>query len=278
MRAHYFRVHFPNLGLRGLLDRDYSWFEQPMFGPITASLWTTNFVVLVAVLYLLLRRRLWHELPVFVGLIAASVLFSGILQVLAGLDWRWSYYYGSWASRAVQGLLGLAVIHEVLRKILFHFAALRNLAQTAFWVAIIVLLGAAVLSEATLSDQGWPHALTRAMAGLERALLLLSAGLMMVVFALVAMCGMAWRRLVFGVAFGLGIYSAVKLALVTVYSYLGIDWYAWYTLALMGNGILQASLWLAYIAIPERQPDTVPMVVHYTLERWNNALQEVLQR
>jgi len=249
-----------------------------MFGPITASLWTANFVVMVAVLYFLVRRRLWRELPVFLALIAASVFCTAVLQVLAGLDWRWGYYYVVWISRAVQGLVSLAVVHEILRRVLYSYDLLRNLASTVYWTAIVVLLGLAVLSEATIPNHGWFDAMTSTLAGVERALLFLSLGLLLVVFTLVAICGMPWRRLVFGVAFGLGIYSAGKLALSTAYAYLGMEWYAWYTLALMGNGILQAVIWLAYVAIPERQPDSVPQAVHYTLERWNDALQEVLQR
>jgi hypothetical protein len=221
---------------------------------------------------------LWREIPVFVALIAVSVLCSAVLQLLAGLDFRWGYYYGVWFSRAIEGLLGLAVIHEVLRKVLLRFDALRSLAHSAFWIAIIILLGAAVASEATMPDQDWPHALTRALAGIERAMLLLSAGLMVLMFVLVAICGMPWRRLIFGVALGLGIYAAAKLALVTTYSYLGMEWFGWYTVALMVTGILQSAIWVTYVGIPEREPESAPQLVQFTLERWNNALLEVLQR
>lgn len=248
-----------------------------MFGPITASLWTVNFILLVAVLYLLVRRRLWQEVPVFFTLIVVSVGCTTVLQILAGLDWRMSYYYVSWIGRGIQDMLGIAVVHEVLRRVLYPYDGLRNLASTVFWIAIIVLLGAAVASEATMPNNGWYDTMTRSLGGLHRALLLLSAGLMLVVFALVALCGMPWRRLVFGIAFGLGVYASLKLALTTVYSYLGMDWYAGYTVAVMGNGILQAGLWLGYVAVPEREPQAA-RVVHYGLDRWNHALLEVLQR
>jgi hypothetical protein len=32
------------------------------------------------------------------------------------------------------------------------------------------------------------------------------------------------------------------------------------------------------VGIPEREPESAPQLVQFTLERWNNALLEVLQR
>ena len=249
-----------------------------MFGPITTSLWTLNFILLVAVLYLLLRRRKWKEYPVFVALIATSVCCSGVMQVMAAFDWRVSFFYFGWFSRSIQGLLSLAAVHEVLRKVLYSYDGLRNLASTVYWLAIVVLLAGAAVTAATLPNHGWIGSLTITLGSLDRTLLLLSAGLMFIVFALVAVCGMSWGRLVFGIALGLGMHASVKLALVTVYSYAGMEFYGWYTVAVMINGVAQAAIWLVYAAVPARE--TAPQV-HVTanqLHRWNSALLEVLQR
>jgi hypothetical protein len=57
-----------------------------------------------------------------------------------------------------------------------------------------------------------------------------------------------------------------------------MEWFGWYTVALMVTGILQSAIWVTYVGIPEREPESAPQLVQFTLERWNNALLEVLQR
>src|SRR5688572_7944830 len=236
-------------------------------GPITATLWYLTTMLHIILVFLLVRRRTYRELPIFCTLVVAATICGAVMQVYSAKEWAMAYYYFYWISRVTQLVLGVALIHELLRQMLYGYDGIRTVAATTYWVAVVLLLGGAALTAANLPNRAWDDTLTRMLFVLERSLLFIQAGLIVVLFSLVALFGLQWRKLVFGVAFGFGIYAAFKLLLFTAYSYLGQDYYGPYVVILMANGLVPLAVWIAYVAVPEREPQPQPLVANHDLER-----------
>lgn len=89
----------------------------------------------------------------------------------------------------------------------------------------------------------------------------------------------SWRKPVFGIALGLGIYLSAELAVAAVRSEAGDVWPMGLDLLTMGAYFCCVLVWLFYLLAPERSPaHAVENLPESDLRVWNQELEQLLQR
>jgi hypothetical protein len=238
------------------------------------GLWIVGLAMQPVLAGILVFKRHWIKFPFFTTYVAFSLIgdFAGYLLLRYGH----SYLYVYLTYETVAVILALTVIYEVFTEIFASHLALRKTAKVAFQVAggLLILLGAVVLyTHGPIAQKG----LTTAVLVVEEASRILEVGLIMFLFIFSTAFGLHWRQSIFGIAVGLGIAAAVKLAAVTIlpqsYVVAGVV-----NVAVMVASDLSLLIWIAYLLSPERvtQNDELPKTAQ--LERWNQAIMELIHQ
>jgi hypothetical protein len=104
----------------------------------------------------------------------------------------------------------------------------------------------------------------------DRAMRLMQCGLVFLLVALSRYVRSIWRRQVFGIALGFGIFACVELILVTLLGHYGARYNAAVSLAnaVAYNGV--TLLWIGYVRLASPAPQAV--VTQPQFEDWNIAL------
>src|SRR5947209_5053038 len=90
-------------------------------------IWLGGLVVQTGAGLIMLRKRLFRELPVFFGYTVFHVVRS---ICLLAIRQNWSlttYSYAYWSAEVISAMMGFAVIYEVFAKVLDPYAGLRRL-------------------------------------------------------------------------------------------------------------------------------------------------------
>jgi len=114
---------------------------------------------------------------------------------------------------------------------------------------------------------------------LDRAASIAQCGLLLGLFLFAAYMGLSLRSNVFGIALGLGIYSAVTLAAAAIrtqFGYVGITALNYITMATYHVSVV---IWLVYLWAPEHSTQYAAKTVpEHDLEAWNKELQRLIQQ
>ncbi len=248
--------------------------------PTDYLLWGTSVALLVLTCGALLRRQLVRELPVFFTYAVFHVLRSAALFTVhvLGLKQRMSYadyFYLYWTTETVSIALGFAVINEIYRRIFHNYDAIRRLGSLVLAVAAVVLLIVAVVTAAIASGAD-PPGIVRSVLLMERSVRILQCGLLMVVFLLVFYFGLRWQNRLFGLALGYGLYASVQLIVTTLRSHIGETGSTAYSQAGSAAYVIGVMIWFGYLLIPDPAPQYRGVVLHGDVEKWNQALKEIL--
>jgi hypothetical protein len=140
---------------------------------------------------------------------------------------------------------------------------------------ILLLLGILVAASSTSYDADPFLANFFAM---ERSAEIVQGGLLLLLFALIALLGLKWKQHTFGVALGFGLITSVNLVTFTLRAQLGAG--SGDVLSLISSAGYNCALlvWMVtlYARKPIRQP--VQYVPHWDVESWNRALGDFLRR
>jgi len=245
-------------------------------------LWAISALLIVITCGALLKRKLVHDLPVFFTYVAYHVLRTAVLFGihLLHLQQRMNYahyFYVYWAGETISIVLGFAVIYEIYRKVFQNYGALRQLGGTLLGGAAVVLLVAAVLTAAAAPGADGPG-IVRAVFLLERSVRVMQCGLLGFLFLLAFYFGLPWRNRVFGIALGFGLFASIELAGVALRTQVGVAASAIYSQVASVAYSCCVLIWIFYLLAPEPAPQYGGVVLHHDLERWNQALSEILQR
>ena len=236
--------------------------------------WWGGLALQAGVAFTLWYRRLYRDLPIFfiytVFLVARSLVLYFALR-----PHPWGYFYSYWAAEILAWALGLAVIQEALEHLLKPYHAVQRLVTVLFrWGAALLILTAFLTAyDAPLS------AVNRMFANilmLERGVRIVQVGLLSLLFVFARAMRLRWPHYVFGVALGFAIFSSVDLALVTVRAQ-DIWTHAVFVILKPAAFVVAQSVWLYYLAVPERSPVYRPQPAPQ-MEGWNGALAELLRR
>lgn len=226
---------------------------------------------LVAVLAL---RKMWKKFPVFFAYLVASLI--GNVAEYAASKSLGAYLVAYIIGESVSIALALAVIYEVFRQLFSAHAGLRKVAWLAFRVVcvLLVLLGAMVLyTHGPLGAKG----IVAAVIVVEQASRIVEVGLIMFLFLFASAFGLRWRQQIFGVVLGFGVFGAIRLAGTTLvpHSFVAAGVVNLGVMASWGATIL---IWIGYTLAPERVTGTIDLPKTAQLERWNQAIMELIHQ
>ena len=223
----------------------------------------------------LLVRKTWTKFPVFTAYAAFNLLETALGYAV--LNNRTLYFYVYWIGEAIAIALGLAVVYEIFRSLFSHHDALRKMAKWVFRAAVIilVLLGLVVIAFQPSVDKASLSGVVMVAAEATR---IIEVGLLMFLFLFSTAFGLHWRTQVFGIALGLGVFTAVDLVNVTLRSYFGDGAVNVLNLARGAAFCLSVLMWIGYLLAPERVASSRDVPERAQLEQWNQAVMELIHR
>jgi len=245
-------------------------------------LWVTAEILLVMACAAILRRRLVYQFPVFFVYAAFHVLRTPVLFTIHLLQLQHrmgyaDYFYAYWMTQAVSIVLGFAVIYEIYCGVFQHYDALRRLGGILFACAGIALLVLAVWT-ATAAPGAETPGVVRAVLLLERSVRVMQGGLVLFLFLAAFYFGLPWQNYRFGIAMGFGVFASIELAAVAIRSHMGESAAAacsQINSAAYSSGVM---IWLCYLLAPQPALQYAGVAHHNDLEKWNQALLELLER
>ncbi len=240
-------------------------------------LWLAPTLLQLAIVVVMLRRKLHHEFPVFFVYTMYHVLRSGILWYLYQQG-PWAHFYGYWSAQVISFVLGFAVIYEIMKHVLHPYDALWGVGRKLFFGVACLLMLLALFSAAGTTVGPDYNAFMAWIYTAERSLRFVQCGLLVFLLLFSRYFGITWRHHVFGIALGLGLYASVVLAAAAVRSEVG--WVGHQPTDLMSRVAYTTAtlIWAAYLLRPEPARATVDRVPQTQVEQWNQALQGMWQR
>jgi len=250
-------------------------------------LWTAPHVLQAVLVVAMARRGLHRQFPMFFIYTVFEALqcavLVGVSQFISSFGPVYLQVYA--VGLAVSTAIRFGVIHELFSNFFRSYPALQQPGRFLFRGTTILLLLMAV-ALAVLAPGGNADRIAQATAfsslqhtilGLDRAVTVLQCGLLLSLFLFSRYFVLEWRSGAFGIALGLGVFASVELATSAMGVYLK-QWDRIFDLANMAVYHLCVLLWMFYLMLPERQPQTVIRLPEHDLEVWNQELQRLLQQ
>ena len=231
--------------------------------------WLGTTALQLALVCMMLRRRLHRQFPVFFAYNAYFVLRFAPLFLIYHYAPTW-YFAAYWVRSVLSIILGFMVIYEIFRHAFQPYAALSDLGAVLFrWVVGFLFVVALVMI--LTSPQSTTAGLASAVVAMARSVRLMQVGLVLLLFLFLPHLGLNWRSHIVGIATGFGFFAAVDMVVYTLLSLpssvqtqimLSVIKSCAYTLTVLG--------WASYLIVPE--PARKPVLAETEPERWNNAI------
>ncbi len=223
----------------------------------------------------LLAKRRWRRYPIFTAYACCVLAENVAAYTLYRNVGLYSYVYLIGESFTI--LLGLGVAYEIFGDIFSAQPALKRIAISVFQISAI---GLVILSVAVLyyHSSFRVSAFGTALRVAEEAARIIEIGAIAFLFLFSGAFGLHWKQSTFGIAFGLGVFVATKLAVITSLPYVSKTIAS--TLWMISSASFDISLliWLGYLLMPERVPETAELPQHSQLEQWNQAILELIHQ
>lgn len=234
-------------------------------------LWFLPMLLQLTVAAVMVRRRLYKELPMFF----AFILFD-LVASLGGFllrDRYPPYFYWYWICEGIAAGLGFAVIYEVFTNVVKRYETIHRFGFVLYRWAAVVLLVMAAVTAATAPDAA---RIFDAIVTLERGVRIVQTGLLLVLFVFASYLGLSWRSNLFGVALGFGMYASVELTLAAISAHTRADQlYIWVKSVAYNTTTV---IWAVYIIPPQRKPEAVASPPKSEAGVWAQALADFLRR
>jgi len=241
------------------------------------DIWLAGIALQILLAAVLLRKRTWQKFPLFSAYAFFNLFEAAALSFISRSSPGAVYFYTYWALEAVSTLLGLAVVFEVFKALFSTHPALRKLASTVFGAAIVVLIVVGVVV-IFAQPQAEKSGMASAIMVTAEATRFIEVGLLMFLFLFSSAFGLHWRAHVFGIALGLGVFTAVDLVNVTLRSYFGNGMTDILNVARVTAFFLSVLMWTVYLWAPERVAEGNEVPERAQLEQWNQAVMELIHR
>ena len=251
------------------------------YNQIALLLWCVQPVLQGVVAVFLWRRKLHTRFPIFYRYVLAQIAIFTVTFPLRSAENYELFFYTYWAGAAVSALLGFRVIHEVFLDVFRPFHTLKDLGTVLFkWAGVVMLLVSVVVafSNSAKGDSGasgadvWSQAVAMAVTSLQRSVRLVQCGLILFLLLFSRYLGVSKRQQSFGIALGFGLFSAVELVLLALYSggYLGVP-----TMSMVNTVMYDIAIvvWFTYarsrMAVRETSPNPLQT------QRWEQSLADL---
>ena len=224
----------------------------------------------------MLKRRLYHEYPLFFAYTLSHVFrFVVLFSVYHYEGSKQSYRETYLAADVLDAALAFAAIYEVFSNVFRAYEGIRKLAGVVFRWALIVLVFVAVLTAAGSTGAD----MKRVVAGLfifDQGVNIVRGGLLLLLIVFCSYLRLWWNHFVFGVALGFALESSVELVGFAMLAHLGPVGSRLLSLILAAAYNCAVIVWLYYLLsqAPAERPAELPS--HTELDQWNQALLELI--
>ena len=242
-------------------------------------LWIAPCVLQASIVYVIICRGLYRRIPAFVLYSLFIVVIKSILFILdhdSSFPYR-QYWLVDFVGTAISIVLRFAVTYEVYSLICRPYSGLQALGRVLLrWSAGLLLLAAVVVSAYA---PGGDVPIVAGLLALDRGVSLIQCGLLLVLFLFSTYFHLSSRSYVFGIAVGMGVFSAVDLAVVAIRITRGPT-AGGYFLDFVNMAAYHAAalIWLSYLLLPEPGGANMSTPPDHNLDDWNRELQRILQR
>jgi hypothetical protein len=248
------------------------------FQPIDYIPWIGSIIAELIVLAIILRRGLVRRFPVFFTSIAFDVLREIILPIVAFRNpHSYAYSYLYWLSFPVEYVIAFAVILEAMRYSIVNDAKLsrKTLGTLAAFAVLLMAVAALLVLYPDISIKTLPGlAIT-----LERSIELLRCGVLLFIWVFATRLGISWRHHVWGIVFGLGIYSGFSLLVAAMHATTGTLCGDWLARLIPFSYFASTIIWAVYLwqPEPERGPLTLEhlSLIQYALDSYRKVLSTI---
>lgn len=246
--------------------------------PIWHYLWIAPHVLQFAIVFIMIRRRLVREFPVFLTYTLFQIVMGATLFAfdhISAVSAR-QYVAAQWVDTIGSIVLRFALIYEIFSRIFDPYPALVKLGRLLLrWGVVVLLLVAVAVAARAPNNAPW----LSGIHVMNCAVSLMQSGLLVFLFLFSSYFGLSWRSYVYGVAAGLGIFSSVTLATAALQVATGIA-AASYTLDFVTMATYHCCvvIWLVYLLAPETARLSVKHLPDNNLEQWNIEMQRLLLR
>lgn len=242
--------------------------------------WFASHVLQIAIVAILVRRKMIRELPAFFVYTCFQILQFAVLFTMAEMDYfTKAEYDAAWiVEKYISAGLRFAVIHEIFRHVFGSYSALQGLGGRFFRWSTALLMVVAVVLVAYSTGTSLTY-LSVVPIVIDRAVDIMQVGLLVVLLLLVKYLRLTWSSYVLPIAVGLGLYSSTMLVLAALHAHYGMD----YKPVLFGHiehisYTCSALVWFTALLMPERAVNQIAPPPAAELETWNTAVQKLLQQ
>jgi hypothetical protein len=234
----------------------------------TYASWILGPVLQLTLLAFMVRRKLRLTFPLFFS----YILFQLLKSVCLGLVYRFlpgDYFDAYWTGNAVSVFLALLVMDEIWRQLFGNYQGFQKLGSLLFrWACVLLFLIAVVVATSTQHTNA--DRVIAAVFTFDRTMRLMQCGLVFLLVVLSRFVRSIWRRQVFGIALGFGIFASVELILVSILSRYGASHIASISLIKSMAYNVVTLFWIGYVRLASPAPRAV--VTQPQFEDWNIAL------
>ncbi len=234
----------------------------------TYASWILGPVLQIALLAFMIRRKLRLTFPLFFSYILFQLLKSACLSLVYRYAYA-DYFDAYWTGNAISVFLALLVMDEIWRQLFGSYPGFQKLGSLLFrWACVLLFLIAVVV--ATSSQHSNADRVIAAVFTFDRTMRLMQCGLVFLLVVLSRFVRSIWRKQVFGIALGFGIFASIELILVSILTRYGASHIATISLvkSIAYNSV--TLLWIGYVRLASPAPCAVP--AHPQFEDWDVAL------
>lgn len=212
--------------------------------------WVSSVVVEVAVAAIMLKRGLVRCFPVFFLSIAYDVSRQIVLGAIAYRS-SLAYAYGYWIALPLEYVIAFAVMLEAFR---YSLGADPKIPTKTLRIMAAVAVALMALAAFLILHPDIPTSNLRGLIlTLDRSIGLLRCGVLLFMWAFAPKLGISWKHHVWGIVFGLGIYSGVGLATAAIHATTGDLCGDWLARSVHFSYFAATIIWAAYLWRPEPQ-------------------------
>lgn len=218
--------------------------------------WLGSVIAEVFVVAIMLKRSLFRRFPIFFISLVYDLVRQSALAAIAIAGVR-AYGIASWLTLPIEYVVAFGVMLEAFRYSLGADPKIPAKTLRAMAVVAVFLVGLAAF---LVLHPDIPISNLRGLIlTLDRSIGLLRCGVLLFIWGFARKLGISWKHHVWGIVFGLGIYSGVSLIVVAIHATTGDLCGDWLARLIPFSYFAATIIWAVYLwrPEPERGPVTL---------------------
>lgn len=243
------------------------------------ALSTAGITLLVFVLVMLIRRKLYSEFPAltaYVGFMVATTIGNEIVRFYSPVV---GYYFAYWFQALGEASLALVVVFDIFRRMLGSYAGMQAVWKRTCLAACVFIVGFSIYMVLVAPHWDRPtHWGILVPIELERSTEFVRFSLIFLFFVFCRFFGLGWRHYAFGIVLGFATASAAEFLSHTIRIQFGMV--AAHIHRSLGAFAYDSgtAIWCYYFASSESKVFAATAPMSPQLARWNAALDQLLAR